>query len=69
MAAAKPSAASETGAPFCWPKDSKLCTPGAEAGTGWRSSTSPDRCLQAWSMAVLREWGLFGEQLARSCAM
>ena len=32
MAAAKPNAASGTGAPFCWPKVSKLCTPG---GRGW----------------------------------
>ena len=36
MAAAKPTAASETVAPFCWPKVSILCTPGAEAGTGWK---------------------------------
>ena len=31
----------------CWPKLSKLCTPGAETGTVWRSSTTPDKCLQA----------------------
>ena len=47
MADAKPTAASGTGAPFCWPKSSTLCTPGAETGTGWRSSTTPDKCLQA----------------------
>ena len=47
MVAAKPTAASGVGAPFCWPKVSKLCTPRAETGTGWRSSTTPDKCLQA----------------------
>ena len=48
MVAAKPTAASRTGAPFCWPNVSKLCTPGAETDTGWRSSTTPDRCLKAY---------------------
>ena len=45
MAAAKPIAASGTGAPFCWLRVPKPGTPGAETGTGW---TTPGRCLQAW---------------------
>ena len=39
MAAAKPTAASGNGAPFCWPKVSKAGTSSAEAGTGWGAST------------------------------
>ena len=69
MAAAKPTAASGTGAPFCWPKISKLGTSWTDTSTGWRSSTTPDRCLQACLMAALKGGGLFGDQLARSCAM
>ena len=69
MAAAKPTAASGTGAPFCWPKVSKLGTPWTDTGTGWRSSTTPDRYLQACLMAAQRGGGLFEEQLACSCAM
>ena len=52
MAAAKPTAASGTDAPCLWLKVYELCTPGAETSTGWRSSISPDRCLQAWLMAA-----------------
>ena len=51
------------------PKVSKLCISGAETGTGWRSSTTADRCLQACLMVALGKGRLFKEQLARSCAV
>ena len=39
MAAAKLTAASETGAPFCWPKVSKVCTDAG--GPGGKGAGSP----------------------------
>ena len=67
MAAAKSTAASGTGAPSCWPKVSKLRTPGAETGTGWRSSTTPRQVsaglVDGRSEGRRPVWGAAGTQL------
>ena len=59
MTAAKPTAASGTGAPFCWPKVSKLGTPWTDTGTGWRSSTNPGGQVSAGLIDGRSEGGAF----------